>query len=229
MAGVAFQLENCVLWTYKQTRQTSRQKKQADRPARQTSQTERPDRPASQTSQTDRPDRPDRHRLPSRQTDQTDRHRLPSRQTDQTDRQTQTAKQTDRQADRWQGYVLLCTWRPWFLHRNYFISSHVHLHVLLMHTSTLQTKMACCHYQQSTRRPRNLFHLHDRVTSSKLVRISNELNARWTFKHWISQLASLLRRYLRDVLRYLSIVSSWCFYFCWLLRVVVEVALTRKI
>ena len=37
------------------------------------------------------------------------------------------------------------------------------------------------------------------------------------------------RRYLRGVLRDLSTVSSWCFYFCWLLRMVVEVALARKI
>ena len=38
---------------------------------------------------------------------------------------------------------------------------------------------------QSTRRPRNLFHPRNRVTSSNFVWISNELNARPTFKHYL--------------------------------------------
>ena len=49
---------------------------------------------------------------------------------------------------------------------------------------------------QSTRRPRNLFYLCDYMTSSNLVWISNELNAWWTFKHCISQLARLLKTIL---------------------------------
>ena len=80
----------------------------------------------------------------------------------------------------------------------------------------------------STRRPQNLFQPRDHVMSSNLVWISNELDARWTFKHCFSQLASLIEMILtRRVER--SIISSWCFYFCWLLCMVVEVVLTRKI
>ena len=53
-----------------------------------------------------------------------------------------------------------------------------------------------CTTQQSTRRPRNLFHQHDHVTSSNLVWISNKLNAWWTFKHCFSQIASLIKTIL---------------------------------
>ena len=49
---------------------------------------------------------------------------------------------------------------------------------------------------QSTRRPRNLFHPRNRVTSSNLVWISNELNARPTFKHCTSQSASFIETIL---------------------------------
>ena len=49
---------------------------------------------------------------------------------------------------------------------------------------------------QSTRRPRNLFHPRNRVTSSNLVWISNKLNAKSTFKRCISVLASLIEMIL---------------------------------
>ena len=54
----------------------------------------------------------------------------------------------------------------------------------------------CESKEQSTRRPRNLFHPHNRVKSSNLASISNKLNARSTFKHCISVLASLIEMIL---------------------------------
>ena len=61
---------------------------------------------------------------------------------------------------------------------------------------------------------------------------NNEINTQSTFKHCISQLASLIETILTKLVGrsvyVLSICSLGC-YFCWLLRVVVEVALANKI
>ena len=72
------------------------------------------------------------------------------------------------------------------IYKQYAISVITHVWVVISWVQTLQ----------STRRPRNLFHPCNRVTSSNRVWISNELIARWTFKHCISQLASLVETIL---------------------------------
>ena len=49
---------------------------------------------------------------------------------------------------------------------------------------------------QSTCRPWNFLHLRNCMRSLNLLWISNDLNGQWTFKHPISQLASLIKTIL---------------------------------